>query len=73
MVQISLQEAYNILSIIGFFICMYKLYKLENALKHVTTNQILSSVTTMIVIKKLEDKGLIDGLDIKIEQNEQQS
>jgi hypothetical protein len=52
---------------------MYKLYKLENALKHVTTNQILSSVTTMIVIKKLEDKGLIDSLDIKIEQNEQQS
>jgi hypothetical protein len=52
---------------------MYKLYRLENALKHVTTNQILSSVTTMIVIKKLEDKGLIDSLDIKIEQNEQQS
>jgi hypothetical protein len=73
MAQITLQEAYNVLSVTGFFICMYKLYRLENALKHVTTNQILSSVTTMIVIKKLEDKGLIDSLDIKIEQNEQQS
>jgi hypothetical protein len=73
MAQISLQEAYNMLSIIGFLICMYKLYKLESTLKHVTTNQILSSVTTMIVIKKLEDKGLIDSLDINLEQNEQQS
>lgn len=71
MAQISLQEAYNMLSIIGFLICMYKIYKLESTLKHITTNQLLSSITTMIVINELKDKGLIDDLDTKLKQNEQ--
>lgn len=71
MAQISFQEAYNVVSILGFLICMYKLYKLENTIKHITTNHVLSSLTTMIIIKKLEDKGIIDSSELNMEQNEQ--
>lgn len=75
MTQITLQEAYNVLSVTGFFICMYKIYKLENALKHITTNQLLASMATVIMTKELKEKGLIGDLDIdiQIKNDEQQS
>lgn len=72
MLQINLQEAYNIVSILGFLICMYKIYKLESAMKHVTTNQLLASMATIMMTKELKEKGLIGDLDIevKIKENE---
>ena len=75
MIQINFQEAYNIVSILGFLICMYKIYKLENAIKHVTTNQLLASMATIMMTKELKEKGLIGDLDIdiQIKNDEQQS
>lgn len=69
---ISLQEAYNILSVIGFGICMYKIHKLEILIEIMKTNQLLSAMANFAITKKLKDKGIIDEneLDIEIKTEE---
>lgn len=70
--SITLQEAYNMLSILGFSICMYKIYKLESAMTQVTTNQLINTLSTYIITKKLKENGILEDIDteIKIGQNE---
>lgn len=69
---INLQEAYNIVSVIGFGICMYKIYKLEVLIEVMKTNQLLSAMTSFAITKTLKDKGIIDdnelGIEIKKEE-----
>jgi hypothetical protein len=69
---INLQEAYNILSIIGFGVCMYKIYKLEILVGVMKTNQLLSAMASFAITKTLKDKGIIDEneLDIEVKKEE---
>jgi hypothetical protein len=64
---ISLQEAYNILSVIGFGICMYKIHKLEILIEIMKTNQLLSAMANFAITKTLKDKGIIDENELSIE------
>ena len=69
---ISLQEAYNIVSVIGFGICMYKIHKLEILVELMKTNQILSAMANFAITKTLKDKGIIDEneLSVKVKKEE---
>jgi hypothetical protein len=64
---ISLQEAYNILSVVGFGICMYKIYKLEVLIEVMKTNQLLSAMASFAITKTLKEKGIIDENELSIE------
>ena len=64
---ISLQEAYNIVSVIGFGICMYKIHKLEILVELMKTNQILSAMANFAITKTLKDKGIIDENELSVE------
>jgi hypothetical protein len=70
MVEINLQSAYNIASLFGFGICMYKIYKLEIIIELLKTNQLLSAMTNFVLTKTLKDKGVIgeDELEAKIKE-----
>ena len=63
---ISLQEAYNIVSVIGFGICMYKIHKLEILVELMKTNQILSAMANFAITKTLKDKGIIDENELSV-------
>jgi hypothetical protein len=64
---INFQEAYNIVSVIGFGICMYKIHKLEILIELMKTNQILSAMASFAITKTLKDKGIIDENELSIE------
>ena len=70
MIEINLQSAYNIASLFGFGICMYKIYKLEIIIELLKTNQLLSAMTNFVLTKTLKDKGVIgeDELEAKIKE-----
>lgn len=65
--EFTLQEAYNILSAFGFGICMYKIYKLERIVDLLKTNQFLSSMASLAVVKVLKEKEIIGDKDLEIE------
>lgn len=65
--EFTLQEAYNILSAFGFGICMYKIYKLELTIDLLKTNQFLSSMANLAIIKALKDKEIIGDKDLEVE------
>jgi hypothetical protein len=67
---ISLQEAYNIVSVIGFGICMYKIHKLEILIELMKTNQLLSAMASFAITKTLKEKGIIDELSIEVKKEE---
>jgi hypothetical protein len=66
MIEIGLQELYNIISVVGFGFCMYKIRKLETVVEVMKTNQLLSAMTSFAITKTLKDKGLIDEIDENI-------
>ena len=65
--QFDLQTAYNIVISFGFLICMYKLYKVEKELIQLRSNQFIHTVTSLVMAKKLQEKGIIDDIDMNIE------
>lgn len=65
--QFDLQGAFNILSTFGFLICMYKLSKLEKEISQLKNNQFIHTVTSFVMAKKLQEKGIIDDNDMTIE------
>jgi hypothetical protein len=65
--EITLQEAYNILSAFGFGICMYKIHKLETILKIMQTNQLLNSMASLSIVKALKQKNVIEDKDLDVE------
>lgn len=62
--MIDLQTAYNIASAIGFFICMYKITKLQSQIDMLTINSVLNSMNSTVLNKLLKDKGVITEEDM---------
>jgi hypothetical protein len=62
--MIDLQTAYNISSAIGFFICMYKITKLQSQIDMLTINSVLNSMNNTVLNKLLKDKGVITEEDM---------
>jgi hypothetical protein len=67
MIEMGLQEIYNILSIVGFGFCMYKIHRMEVIIELLKTNQLLSALTNFALTKTLKDKGLIENSELEIE------
>ena len=67
MIEISLQELYNIVSVIGFGFCMYKIRKMETLIEVMKTNQLISSMINFTVTKALKDKGILEGNELDID------
>lgn len=65
--QFDLQTAYNVVSTFGFLICMYKLNKVEKELNLLKNNQFIHTITSLVMTKKLQEKGIIDDKDMTIE------
>ena len=61
MVEISLQELYNIVSVIGFGFCMYKIRKMELLIEIMKNNQLMASIINFTLTKTLKDKGILTG------------
>jgi hypothetical protein len=64
MIEIGLQELYNIISVVGFGFCMYKIRKLEAVIEVIKDNQFMSSVINFTLTKTLKDKGILDGSEV---------
>lgn len=60
MIQINLQELYNITSVLGFGICMFKIYKLEQAIKKLKNNQFIQEIASISIVKQLIEKKIIE-------------
>lgn len=73
MIEISLQELYNIISVIGFGFCMYKIRKMETLIDVMKSNQLVSSMINFAVTKALKDKGILEGTELDIELNKEDS
>ena len=61
MIEISLQELYNIISVIGFGFCMYKIRKMELLIEIMKNNQLMASIINFTLTKTLKDKGILTG------------
>jgi hypothetical protein len=61
MIEISLQELYNIVSVIGFGFCMYKIRKMELLIEIMKNNQLMASIINFTLTKTLKDKGILTG------------
>jgi hypothetical protein len=64
MIEIGLQELYNIISVVGFGFCMYKIRKLEAVIEIMKDNQLMSSIINFTLTKTLKDKGILDGNEV---------
>ena len=73
MIEISLQELYNIVSVIGFGFCMYKIRKMEALIEIMKNNQLVSSMINFAVTKALKDKGILEGNELDIEFSKEDS
>jgi hypothetical protein len=67
MIEMSLQELYNILSIVGFGFCMYKIHKMEVMIELLKTNQLLGAMTSFALTKTLKNKGVIGEEELEME------
>ena len=65
--MIDLQTAYNIASVLGFVICMYKINKLENIVVILQANAVVATLTIMALNKTLKNKDIIQDSDLDIE------
>jgi hypothetical protein len=64
MIEIGLQELYNIISVVGFGFCMYKIRKLEAVVEVMKSNQLVASIINFTITKTLKDKGILTGEEI---------
>lgn len=70
MIQFSLQNVYNVVSLLGFLICMYKISKLKEQIELLTVNSVLNSMNSTILNKLLTEKGILTNEDMNKEFNE---
>jgi len=70
MIEIGLQELYNIVSVVGFGFCMYKIHKLESVIEIMKSNQLVTSLINFTLTKTLKDKGILTG-DEMLETSEE--
>jgi hypothetical protein len=64
--MIDLQTVYNIASVLGFVICMYKINKLENDIDLLRSNALVTTLTSLVLTKALKTKGVIEDNDMDI-------
>jgi hypothetical protein len=64
--MMDLQTAYNAVSGLGFVICMYKIYKLENAIETLQTNALVNSITSFLITKTLKERNILSDEDMNV-------
>jgi hypothetical protein len=62
----DLQTAYNVVSGLGFVICMYKINKLESNIDLLRSNALVTTLTSLMLTKALKTKGVIEDNDMDI-------
>jgi len=62
----DLQTAYNVVSGLGFVICMYKINKLENDIDLLRSNALVTTLTSLVLTKALKNKGVIEDNDMDL-------
>ena len=60
----DLQTAYNVVSGLGFVICMYKINKLESDIDLLRSNALVTTLTSLMLTKALKTKGVIEDNDM---------
>ena len=61
----NLQTIYNISSLVGFAICIYKIQKIETELSILKMSALLNSIAVFAVTNALKTKGIINDNDIE--------
>jgi len=64
--MMDLQTAYNVISGLGFVICMYKINKLENDIDLLRSNALVTTLTSLVLTKALKNKGVIEDNDMDL-------
>jgi len=64
--MMDLQTAYNVVSGLGFVICMYKINKLENDIDLLRSNALVTTLTSLVLTKALKNKGVIEDNDMDL-------
>jgi hypothetical protein len=62
----DLQTAYNVVSGLGFVICMYKINKLESDIDLLRSNALVTTLTSLMLTKALKTKGVIEDNDMDL-------
>lgn len=62
----DLQTAYNVVSGLGFVICMYKINKLESDIDLLRANALVTTLTSLMLTKTLKTKGVIEDNDMDL-------
>jgi hypothetical protein len=62
----DLQTAYNVVSGLGFVICMYKINKLESNIDLLRSNALVTTLTSLMLTKALKTKGVIEDNDMDL-------
>jgi hypothetical protein len=62
----DLQTAYNVVSGLGFVICMYKINKLESDIDVLRANALVTTLTSLMLTKTLKTKGVIEDNDMDL-------
>jgi hypothetical protein len=62
----DLQTAYNVVSGLGFIICMYKINKLESDIDLLRSNALVTTLTSLMLTKALKTKGVIEDNDMDL-------
>jgi hypothetical protein len=64
--MMDLQTAYNVVSGLGFIICMYKINKLESDIDLLRSNALVTTLTSLMLTKALKTKGVIEDNDMDL-------
>ena len=64
--MMDLQTAYNVVSGLGFVICMYKINKLESDIDLLRSNALVTTLTSLMLTKALKTKGVIEDNDMDL-------
>jgi hypothetical protein len=62
----DLQTAYNVVSGLGFVICMHKINKLESDIDVLRANALVTTLTSLMLTKTLKTKGVIEDNDMDL-------
>ena len=62
----DLQTTYNVVSGLGFVICMYKINKLESDIDVLRANALVTTLTSLMLTKTLKTKGVIEDNDMDL-------
>ena len=63
--DINLQTIYNIVSLLGFAICIYKIQKIEYKLSILQLSSVINSMATHSLLNTLKNKEIIEDKDLE--------